>query len=395
MVISVTIYFLYRFYKEILFMNRKKVLLSIGLIGGITMPCIGQPSFGDTVIHTTTGVETTVSQAYFKMGEIRLINNDWGSRSLDCNTPYRMFIENDGSFGWEFTRGQCGGANAAPDYPEVEFGIHPFGHVKDSAKPQDLSSTTLLPLQIKNINSASIKIDQMKIDLQNPTSWNICFETWLTTNDPATIDTGVCPYAEIMAFWGWQDGRWPCDQNGNLTAGTYGYHLCHRVDEGWGCGWRYIQFRVDGGPMRTFNGTLNVKAMLDWIVSNLGVSKELWVSRFEVGSEIGDNTKGKVTINDITFEVNGTSKSPEFRDPSAIRKKPRPLILQKPHNSMFPAGTSVEIVNMLGERKIVSIGSHPKNAALLGRNLPKGLYFMYGTDRRGVRTKNAVVVPVL
>jgi hypothetical protein len=378
-----------------LFMKREMMVLCAAFIGFYAIPSLGQASYGDTVIETTKGVETTVSQAYFKMGDLRLINNDWGSKSLNCNTPYRMFIEKDGSFGWEFTRGQCGDANAAPDYPEVEFGIHPFGHVKDSAKPQDLSSTTLLPLQIKNINSASIKVDQMKIDLQTPTSWNICFEMWLTTKDPATIDTGVCPVAEIMAFWGWQDGRWACDQNGNLTAGTHGYHLCHRVDEGWGCGWRYIQFRADNGPMRTYNGTLDVKAMLDWLATNLGVSKELWVSRFEIGSEIGDNTKGKVTIKNLTFEVNGVSKSPVFRDPSSIREQRHPQVSRATCNSMFPAGTSVEILNMQGERKIVMVGSHPKNAAYLGRNLPKGLYLMYGTDRRGIRTKNAVVVPVL
>ncbi|MBN1761028.1 MAG: hypothetical protein JW863_22055, partial [Chitinispirillaceae bacterium] len=319
-------------------MNRKKILFSIGLVGVIAIHSIGQPSDSNTVIHTTTGVETTVSQAYFKMGDMRLINNDWGSRALECKTSYRIFIEKDGTFGWEFTRGTCGG-DGAPDFPEVEFGLHPFGFIKDKAKTGDVSSTTLLPLQIKNITSASIKIDQMNIALQGSASWNICFETWLTAKDPATIDTGVCPYAEIMAFWGWQDGRWACDKTGSLTAGSNSYRLCHQVDEGWGCGWRYIQFRVDGGPMRSYNGTLNVKAMLDWLALNLGVSRDMWVTRFEIGSEIGDNTNGKVTFKNLTFEVNGVSKSPVFRDPTAIRAQSREVIPRKGNTAMFPAGT--------------------------------------------------------
>ena len=375
-------------------MKRRKMVLSLGFVAVFALHSFGQPSHGDTVIQTTKGVETTVSLEYFKMGDMRLINNDWGSRSLNCNTPYRVFIEKDGSFGWEFTRGQCGDAGAAPDYPEVEFGIHPFGHIKDSAKPQDFSSTTLLPLQIKNINSASVKVDQMIIALQNANSWNICFEMWLTTKDPATLDTGVCPYAEIMAFWGWQDGRWACDQTGTLTAGSNSYQLCHRVDD-WACGWRYVQFRVNNGPMRTYNGTLNVKSMLDWVVTNLGISRDLWVTRFEIGSEIGDNTNGKVTIKNLTFEVNGVSKSPEFRDPTAIKEKPLSLTSRKQHNAMLPAGTSVEIVNMQGARKTVLIGSHPKNAVELGGNLPRGIYLMYGTDGKGIRSKKAMVVPVL
>jgi len=370
------------------------IFYSLTLVALISMRSFGQASFGDTVIETTKGVETTVPESYFKMGDMRLIYNNWGSKSLNCNTPYRVFIEQDGSFGWEFTRGQCGGDNAAPDYPEIEFGQHPFGFVKDSAKPQDLSSTTLLPLQIKDINSASIKIDQMNINLLEAFSWNICFEMWLTNKEPMTIDTGECPYAEIMVFWGWQDGRWPCDQTGNLTAGTSSYQLCHSVDD-WACGWRYIQFRVDNGPMRNYNGTLDVKTILDWIVLNMGVSQELWVTRFEIGSEIGDNTSGKLTINNLTFEVNGVAKSPEFRDPIAVIENPHTLLSHKPTPAIFPAGTTVEIVNMKGIRQSVSIGTHPKSTVELGKTLPRGVYLMYVTDRKGVRSKKAVVVPVL
>lgn len=352
----------------------------------------GQPSNGDTVIPTTTGVQTMVSQEYFKMGDMRLINNDWGSRSLNCNTPYRVFIEKDGSFGWEFTRGQCGGDNAAPDYPEVEFGIHPFGSMKDSLKTWDVSSTTLLPLQIKNINSASIKVNQMNIALIKPTSWNICFEMWLTARDPRTIDTGVCPYAEVMAFWGWQDGRWACDQSGTLTAGSNSYQLCHKVDEGWGCGWRYIQFRVNGGPLRTYNGTLNVKAMLDWLVSNLGVSRELWVTRFEIGSEIGDNTSGKVTIKNLTFEVNGVSKSPEFRIPTIIAEA-RPLVSPQLRNNVLPAGASVEMISLRGVRKVLQVGTHAQTASALSKQLPRGMYLLHRIDQKDARLQKTLVVP--
>jgi hypothetical protein len=375
-------------------MNYPKVLFSLGFVLIIVSLSFGQYSFGDTIVATTTGVETTVPESYFKMGDLRLIYNNWGSKSLGCNTPYRVFIEQDSSFGWEFTRGQCGGNNSAPDYPEIEFGQHPFGFVKDSAKPQDLSSTTLLPLQIKDIKSASIKIDQLNMQLINANSWNICFETWLTEKDPMLIDTGECPYAEIMMFWGWQDGRWACDQTGALTAGSSTYDFCHRVDD-WSCGWRYIQFRVQNGPMRSYTGTLDVKAMLDWMVLNMGYSQDLWVTRFEIGSEIGDNTSGKLSIKNLTFEVNGQAKSPEFRDPTPVREAPRTAVAPKPDLTVFPSGTTVEIVNMQGQRKLVPTGLRPKTAAELGAALPKGVYLMYGTNAKGRRSGNAVVVPVV
>lgn len=377
-------------------MRLKKLLFSIGFVGSFTLHSIGQ-TLTDDSLNVELGAESIVSGTTFKMGEMRLIYNDWGSKEMGCETYYKIFVAQDGSFGWEFQRGVCGAAtgNSSPDYPEIEFGLHPFGHPKDSATSSDTSSTTLLPLQIKNIKTASIKIDEMKIELQNAASWNICFETWLTTKDPTLIDTGECPYAEIMVFWGWQDGRWACDQTGNLSAGTSNYVLCHKSDN-WACGWQYIQFRLDNGPQRTYNGTLDVKAVLNWIVLNLFISQDLWVTRFEVGTEIADNTSGKVSFKKLTFEVNGESRSPEFFDPKSKIKNPTPeLTSQKLDKSVFPAGTSVEIVNMQGKRIMTQTGMHSKTPAEISRQLPRGVYLMYGIDRHGVRSKHAVTVPVM
>lgn len=375
-------------------MVNRKVLFCMGLVGVIVIHSIGRTTENDS-LNSQKGVESGVSGATFKMGEMRLINNDWGSKSIGCETPTTIFIEEDGSFGWHFDRGPCGAAtgNSSPDYPEVEFGLHPFGHIKDSLGPGDISSTTLLPLQIKDIHSASLIVDQMNINLETTSSWNICFETWLTTKDPTLIDTGECPYSEIMVFWGWQDGRWPCDQEGNVQSGGKNYRHCHNVND-WACGWRYIQFRLDNGPARSFNGTLDVKVIFDWLVLNQGVSQDLWVTRFEIGSEIADNTKGTVSFRNLTFEVNGETRSPEFYDPTAIGEKPRDPDRVTTKSTVFPAGTSVEIVTMKGERIRVHAGNYARKASELGKNLPKGIYLMYGIDRKGVRSDNAVVVPV-
>ena len=110
-----------------------------------------------------------------------------------------------------------------------------------------------------------------------------------------------------MGFFGWETGRWPCDQTGSLT----GYTLCHQSDT-WANGqWRYYQFNVNNGPLTTYNGRVDVKAFIDWIVNRYSLSRDLWLTRIEVGSEIGD-AQGSVKIRNLTFEINGTSKSPEF-----------------------------------------------------------------------------------
>ena len=69
---------------------------------------------------------------------------------------------------------------------------------------------------------------------------------------------------------------------------------------------------MNGGSTNSVSGRIDVKALLDWLVSNAGYSRELWVTRFEIGSEIDDDTKGTVTLRNVTFEVNGTSKTPRF-----------------------------------------------------------------------------------
>lgn len=263
--------------------------------------------------NASPGDETTVSRDYLKLGDLRLLNNRWGSDERSCDTQLRMFVTQDRKIGWDYNRGACGGDHTQPDFPEVEFGVHPFGIGSANETSPPFSSTTLLPLQIKDIQSASVTVENMVINLQNQNSWNISVEFWLSERHPVN-DPNPGTYAELIAFWGWQDGRWPCDTNGNVQAGDKGYHLCHQVDD-WADGqWRYFQFWMDGGPSRNFNGRVDIKAFINWLVSSYNYSDELWVTRIEVGSELDDNTSGTVMIDNITFEINGNSRSIELAE---------------------------------------------------------------------------------
>lgn len=267
------------------------------------------------------GDRTSVNQDYLKFGEVRILNNNWGSAELNCqDSQFSVFVNQDRSFGWDFGRGACGGMNSKPDFPQIEFGIHPFGIGNVLVTSPEFSSTSLLPLQIKDIQSASVNINGLNIALQEQNSWNITFEFWLSEKNPLTEgDAGV--YAELMTFWGWQNGRWPDslmpgmggpvgDGAGtDINSGGRGYKLWVQRDD-WADGkWRYFQFRDNSGPNTNFNGTLDVKPFLDYLVQQRNYSQELWVTRLEVGSEIDDGTRGTVTLQGITFEVNGESRA--------------------------------------------------------------------------------------
>jgi hypothetical protein len=248
---------------------------------------------------------------------MRLLNNRWGADALGCgNSQMTVSVNADKTFGYTFDRPACGGKKADPDYPEIEFGVAPFGASSKDLTSPACSSTALLPVQLKSLTSASLKIDNFVSTFTNPGYYDTNFEFWISKENPITSSNpGV--YAEIIAFLGWDNIRmqdtvgWPCDKNGSLNAGT-GFRLCHQKD-GWGSGWRFFNFNVDGGPISTFSGNVDIKAMLDWVMKNYpGFTTDMWLTRIEVGTEVDDNTAGKATFNNLTFEINGTSKSVEL-----------------------------------------------------------------------------------
>jgi len=271
----------------------------------------------------TPGATTSGTRDYLRSCDIRLINNNWGAQALNCSSgsnQYSVFVNQDGSFGWNFNRGNCdaqdGGQN--PDFPEVEFGVHPFGKGNSLATSPDFSSTSLMPIQIKDIKTASVTVNNMNIQLQQSTSWDITFEFWVSQRNPIT-DSSPGVYAELMTFWGWQNGRYPEPPNGKgptgsgagdqVSAGAKSYKLEVQSDS-WANGqWRYFQFRSTDGPQTNFSGKIDVKALIDYLVTKRGYSSDFWISRFEVGSEIDDMTQGKVTVDSISFEVNGETRT--------------------------------------------------------------------------------------
>lgn len=294
---------------------------SAGMAGGAgTGGCAATDQNGKA--NWTPGAMTSTTKDYLRYCDIRLINNNWGAQTLNCSSStqqYNVFVNNDGSFGWNFNRGNCDtqASNQDPDFPEIEFGVHPFGKGSSLATTPDFSSTTLLPIQIKNITSASVEIKNMNIQLQQSGSWDLTFEFWVSQQDPLSASPGV--YAELMTFWGWQSGRYPEPPNGmgptgngagdTVPAGDKQYKLEVQSDS-WANGqWRYFQFRSTDGPSMSFSGKVDVKALIDYLVTKRGYSTDFYISRFEVGSEIDDLTQGKVTLDSITFEVNGQTRT--------------------------------------------------------------------------------------
>jgi hypothetical protein len=260
------------------------------------------------------------SRKYLNLGDMRVINNRWGSDATNCgSTSQKVYITSDKQVAWDFNRQTCDSTHAHPDFPEVEFGVAPFGSASSNLTTPAFSSTTLLPIQIKNLTSASVNVDTFLISLSNASTayWDNNVEFWISRNDPRGADGGV--YAEIISFVGFQGNRlsssggWPCDKSGTVTAGGASYNLCHQSDT-WSNGqWRFFNFNVANAPFTTWSSKLDVKAMLTWVMNNYsGFTQDMWLTRIEVGTEVDDKTAGTAKLKNLTFEINGTSKSFEF-----------------------------------------------------------------------------------
>ena len=289
------------------------------------------------------GDSTSTNGAYLNLGDMRLIDNMWGSKELSCtSTAMTVHANADKSLSWDFNRPHCDSAysGAHPDYPEIEFGVAPFGTgtYANLLTTPSCPSTALLPLQVKDITSASINFTNYSISLSNADitscgetysstgalqswtcSFNLDWEFWLSQDNPNT-NPNPTVVAEVIGFWGWEKGRWPCDKTltaPNFTAGDTTYKICHQSDQ-WHTTsppqWSYYQFWDTTGPKTSFTGKIDIRAVLDWLKSNYGskINDNLWLTRIEVGTEIDDNTVGTTKLNNVAFEVNGTSKTPQF-----------------------------------------------------------------------------------
>jgi len=270
---------------------------------------------GETKPTVTAPASSKVDSDYFVLGEARLLNNNWGAQALGCKAPYEIFVNADKTFGWKWDRSgtKCGGDKSKPDYPEVEFGMHPFGVSQQLITSPDYSSTTVLPIQVKDVTSASVKIEGLSIATTSDAAWNMNFEMWFSEQHPAT-GTHTTAYGETMNWFGWSSDQYNWNGVlGSLEAGQ-SYDLYHS-DDHWPAGqsqqWKYRQYRLKN-PSKQFNGTVDVKKILDQLVGQ-GWPNSLWIARFEVGTELDDGSAGTVTIKKITFEVNGKERATEVR----------------------------------------------------------------------------------
>ena len=237
------------------------------------------------------------------LGEIRMEANEWS----DTNQTTCIFLDKDGSFGIEWKRGETGTKKAdgssVPNYPKAEFGAAPWSSDEAPAK----SSTALLPIQLKDLESAGMTLDVTTVTVTNH-GWNLAFELWLSDEDPT--QGKARPRAELMIFLGNQPRYWPWEpKGGTFNDGNNTYTLYESSDEWHEWGY-YRQWRLgDTDGTVEFKGKVDIGAFLKHHMEADGWDGNLWLTRFEIGNETYQNSGGTTRFRELTFEINGRSRT--------------------------------------------------------------------------------------
>lgn len=242
---------------------------------------------------------THCDEAPLNLGEMHLLTNEWTDPLADTC----VFLDMAGRFGWKWTRGATGAGDnpTYPNYPELEFGINPW-----NSKGIDKSTTTLLPLQLKDITSASMTVDVHTDVGGNNKGWNLAFELWLSDKDPRLGPAS--PKGEIMVFLSNAPDYYPTapETQETLNDGIHTYKLYVSSDN-WGSWGYYRQYRLDTHDGK-YNGKLDIGAFLEHYVNDEHWDGDLWVTRFELGNEVYQNSAGTTTFKSVSFEVNGQTR---------------------------------------------------------------------------------------
>ncbi|NLY88060.1 MAG: hypothetical protein GX085_00300 [Firmicutes bacterium] len=247
------------------------------------------PGCRSTKVESKTGQYDEIEVA----SGFLLLSNMWGTVAA---TDQKICLYDDGSYGWEWERGDSGVSN--PNYPEIIYGVKPWG--------QGVAGGTLyLPKQLKDINSLLMELDfDYKVTVTNETGWwCVTVELYLTSEKPTPgQDLSGTIFDEVMIYFDWKGEPVGSEQQNHIEDEGYSY-VWTTMEDNWGNGWRYSQFRIrEKGKIPE---KVNLKLFLDFIKDTYGRSGDLWLGAVEFGMMYYDHTAGHGLVKKLDYIING------------------------------------------------------------------------------------------
>ncbi|WP_226021759.1 fibronectin type III domain-containing protein [Halomicrobium salinisoli] len=235
-----------------------------------------------------------------------LINNDWSVSVGQQNTSMCVRRFADGSFGWEWERGETDACAECPNYPEVLIGTKPWSEHTDQG---------LFPLRRSEVDQLELDLD-VEVDADPAQGeWNLALEWWLTPSQPP----GPEPTHETMVVLtkseehtkdGAIEEAAVTDKYGN----TFDYWAApDHVD------WTFHIFKTADNEVPENLDLTAIQAYVDEEIDD-EFPDDHWVTGVEIGNEYWDDTQGQTRFTDFDVRLNGqvatTGTDSEFTEDS-------------------------------------------------------------------------------
>ncbi|MFB6162941.1 MAG: hypothetical protein ABEJ86_05830 [Halococcoides sp.] len=267
----------------------RRQFLKAGLATGAGAVALGSASLasGATKAKEICDGQTTYEEIHAS-NNVALIDNQWG----DKNCPQCIWLNEDGSFGWDF-QGQGGSIN----YPQLYTGTRPWG--KNTNSPP-------FPTARRNIDQLVMEVDA-DINISGG-EWNLAEEWWLLDGQP-TPDSPNMKWEVMLVLkanpahreaW---SGNKPWE-----TVGTdqFGNTIKFWANNNGGTNAPQIIYWVEGGMTQS---KVDLTLIMDDMDQRFSPRNDLTFTGVELGTEYSGYASGSVTFNHFGLTVNGNSYS--------------------------------------------------------------------------------------
>lgn len=223
--------------------------------------------------------------------DVKLKCNLWGESKLKSGIPVLCTFKRENDWGWRWEIPE--NARGVIGYPALEVGRNPWGKDKKDEKIAGF------PIQVYKISNLTVDYEvEMYVKHRK---YNLAFDLWLTDiefGDGKNIKTEIMIWEDYFDFSSYGKVKEIIE----TPFGEYKVHTGYLKNEKFAQDWTYVAFvRTE----KRDSGTVDIKYLLNYLVSNEIISEEHYFTSIEFGNEIG-NSSGLTLVKqfDWDFEVN-------------------------------------------------------------------------------------------
>jgi hypothetical protein len=221
-------------------------------------------------------------------GEYVLLNNQWNYTAALGALSTRIFVKQDGTFGWEWSSER---SDAVVAYPAILYGETPWHR---DAQGHPLRTTTALPIPF---GSAQVRVD-LSVATAADGVYDTAFDIWVSSAAHPASPTDLA--TEIMI---WTDRKGMLFYPGgalvdHVTLGGIAYDVYYNptVHGFTTYTWSYVAFLPEHPIV---SGPLELGPFFDYLLAKEYVAPGGWLSSIEFGCE--------VTVGSGATEVSGAA----------------------------------------------------------------------------------------